>query len=101
MRSLENLHLEINKLGDAGACTIAGALPSMQSLQYLSLGSNEIGDAGACAIAGALQAHSRCKYCISIATKLVMLALVRYSRIAKHAFVCISDELFSSHALVI
>ena len=52
---LDALNLSHNPIGDAGAATLATALPSMHRLRFLDLEDCRIGDEGAITIACALQ----------------------------------------------
>jgi Ran GTPase-activating protein (RanGAP) involved in mRNA processing and transport len=57
-KSLQQLNLWNNKIGDAGAQALAEMLKVNNTLQKLGLGGNQIGDAGAQALAEMLKIHS-------------------------------------------
>ncbi|KJE96276.1 hypothetical protein CAOG_06619 [Capsaspora owczarzaki ATCC 30864] len=56
--TLNDLDLKVNQIGDAGAVAIADALKLNMTLKKLRLDENQIGDAGAVAIANALKLNT-------------------------------------------
>ncbi|XP_011270673.1 hypothetical protein, variant [Capsaspora owczarzaki ATCC 30864] len=56
--TLNDLDLKVNQIGDAGAVAIADALKLNMTLKKLRLDENQIGDAGAVAIADALKLNT-------------------------------------------
>jgi len=55
--SLQWLSLQSNKIGPAGAATLASALKGHAALKMLNLGNNDIADQGASAVAMSLKSH--------------------------------------------